>query len=395
MPEPNTLPRPVLDPGGEDRTQTVPVTTSPRDTIAPPFRPRARLLCVVGDALGTAHELGAITVIGRGHDADLRLDRPDVSRRHARIVRERNDHVVEDLGSRNGTLVNGVPVQRQALRSGDRLQIGPSAVFVYGHHDELEERALRLQRLDALAQLAGGLVHDVRNMLGIIRTNADLLRELLAEPALDRTLAEECLADLCAASDAGAALTRRVLYFARRTEATRWAPIPVGELIASVVGLVRASLSGAARIELVVEAEACEAVHGDRDELTHALVNICLNARDAMPDGGRLTIGARPRVLARAEALALHLPCEGRYLELSVDDTGCGMDAATVGRVFEPFFTTKPGGHGLGLSTTFGVVRHHGGNVFVTSAPGRGTTFRLLLPAIEPGARLEVSRPAS
>ena len=124
-------------------------------------------------------------------------------------------------------------------------------------------------------------------------------------------------------------------------------------------------------------------VTGRRGELHHVLLNLCLNARDAMPGGGRLALHAERVELSRPAAMHLHLPAPGAYVELTVRDTGTGMDEVTLARVFEPFFTTKrPGeGTGLGLATVYGVVRSHGGNVLVDSTPGDGTTFRLLLPA--------------
>jgi signal transduction histidine kinase len=138
-----------------------------------------------------------------------------------------------------------------------------------------------------------------------------------------------------------------------------------------------------AKISIVVTVPPELRVRGAHDELQQVLLNLYLNARDAMPNGGRFAIDGRAVQLDAGSALALQLPGAGAYIELVISDTGAGMDEATLARVFEPFFTTKPigKGTGLGLAMVHGIVRRHGGAIGVTSQPGRGTAFTIHLPS--------------
>ncbi len=356
-----------------------------RDTTPPPIVPRGRLVCVVGEQVGHVHHLrDEPVVIGRAGDCDIRITSgTDVSRYHARIVWAIDHYEIEDMGSRNGISVNGLPIRRRGLSVGDRIQIAASVLFVFAAHDELEQRALRLQRLEALGQVTSGVVHDFRNVLTVIQANAQLLSALLDQLGVQHPEAAQSIADIVESADRGTHLVQRLLYFARRNDSAGWAKVDLGALIGEASGLVARTLKGLSPIKVEVDVAALGSIRGNAEELHQVMLNLCLNARDAMPMGGRLIIRGRRRTIDRAEGLHEHVSFSGPCCEITITDTGTGMDDATMARVFEPFFTTKPPGlgTGLGLSSAFGVVRNHGGNIVVESRLGHGSSFRILLPA--------------
>ncbi len=372
-----------------NRTTQVFSVLEPRGgaTIAPPIKAAGRLVCVVGYQAGQVYVLGhQPSIIGRAVEADICLESADVSRRHARIEWHRDRFVLRDLGSRNGISVNGVPVQSHELQVGDRIQIGTSSMLIYAHHDELEQRAMRLQKLESLAQLAGGMVHDFRNTLAIISGSADFAAEMLAKRSGEDPDLLQSLQDIRGACSATAELTQRLLYFSRRDPAAESSQFRLLALVEEVLGLVRRTFASTRQIKIAVEIDPRLEVCGQRGDLHHAVLNLCFNARDAMPDGGTVTIRGEPRQFDQADALSRHLPSAGRYVEISVSDTGVGIDERSSGRIFEPFFTTKAAGEGtgLGLSTVYRIATNHGGNVVVESKVGQGTTFRIFLPDAAP-----------
>jgi signal transduction histidine kinase len=282
---------------------------------------------------------------------------------------------IEDLGSANGTLVNGVTIAAKTeLHFGDRVQAG-STILVFTRHDELEARMRQMQRLEAMAALAGGLAHDFNNMLTIILGGLDELDYRFAKESDDRV--RETFEGMRSAVTAGAVLARRLLNLGR-TE-----PVALDRLDLAVViekTLAMAHQLVGSRIRLSAKVRPDVIVRGCQDELQQVLLNLVMNARDAMPDGGRLTIAVQLVHFDHSNALIRHLPNEGNYVELAITDTGIGMDEATLARAFEPFFTTKGQGTGLGLATIHAIVRRHGGTVLAESIPNQGTTFRVLLP---------------
>ncbi len=365
-------------------TEVMGVVERGRDTGAPPFTRSPKLVCVVGDDAGQVFPLTqGRTLIGRSRDADLCLTGDEISREHAEIVRSRDDYVLRDLQSRNGTAINGVVVQEQLLRPGDRIDLGGGTILVFAIHDELVQQALRLQKLEHLAGVTGGIVHDFKNTLGVIQSNAELL--LAAVPASGE--ARAMVEDIMTAARSGLDSARRLLYFAGREGGAARTEVPVAELVEGVLVLVR-RIFKSNQIEIRVKIDPTCGVRGDRDELHHAVLNLVVNARDAMPEGGTLTVSAVGHSFTRAEATLHHLPCAGEYVELVVADTGLGMDESTQGHAFEPFFTTKAAGSGtgMGLPTVYGIVRNHGGNVLLDSRLGQGTRMRLFLPRAAIGA---------
>jgi two-component system, cell cycle sensor histidine kinase and response regulator CckA len=252
----------------------------------------------------------------------------------------------------------------------------------------LEEQLLQSQKMEAVGLLAGGVAHDFNNLLQVINGYTDLVTEALGpdHPAHD---------NLCEIQKAGAraaTLVTQLLAFSRR-QVMRPASLDVNEVVASLIKMMSRIIGEHIRLEFVPAANVSR-VHADRGMLDQVLLNLCVNGRDAMPNGGTLTIETR-EVLVDGEYCRSHSwATPGRYVLLSVTDTGCGMDPDTLGRVFEPFFTTKePGkGTGLGLATVYGIVKQHGGMVQAYSEPDKGTLFKVYLPAGEALAR-EVGAP--
>ena len=336
-----------------------------------------QLICVTGDDLGSTFRVGSTpSVLGRG-EVDFQLRSGDISRRHARIAMLAQGCVLEDLGSVNGTYVNGVRVEApMSLKLGDRVQIGNS-ILIYSHFDELEARMQQMQRIEAMATLAGGLAHDFRNALSVLVGGLDAFDEFLP---VDSPELREVTTDMKRAVDAATALTNRLLNLGRRESDVAYKSVVLAEVVAETLAMVRHVLGTRIQVTACVPMEV--RVQGAPEELHQVIMNLLVNAKDAMPEGGTITLTGEIIPFQRAEALAHHLPSKGNYVALSVHDTGGGMSDSTRARIFEPFFTTKPLGlgTGLGLSVVHAIVKRHGGMIFVDSILDHGTTFRLYLP---------------
>jgi len=248
-------------------------------------------------------------------------------------------------------------------------------------HDVSEQRRLetelrQAQKMEAIGQLAGGIAHDFNNLLTAIGGNAQLLRDELAGSDELVRLADEVVT----AADQAARLVRQILAFSRR-QVLQPVPLDLSEIVAGSEPILR-RLIGEDIEFTVLRTPALGAIEADPNQLEQVLLNLAVNARDAMPHGGRLVIETCD-VELDAEYAASHPDVvAGPHSQLTVSDTGEGMDAATQARIFEPFFTTKGQGEGtgLGLSMVYGVVRQMGGHIWVYSEPGQGTTFRLYFP---------------
>lgn len=236
------------------------------------------------------------------------------------------------------------------------------------------------QKMEAIGQLTGGLAHDFNNMLTVVSGNLTELRESRRG---DPIIAEYVEPALQAASR-GAALIRRLLAFARQQPLSP-RPVEVNELVLGLTSLLRRSLPENITIH-TCHGEPAPLALVDPHQLESALLNLALNARDAMPNGGELRIDAGIEALTGTAAGDLELP-PGDYVQISVSDNGEGMDGSTLARVFEPFFTTKKasGGTGLGMAMVYGFVKQSGGGVRIRSRQAVGTTVALLLPCAEPG----------
>jgi signal transduction histidine kinase len=337
---------------------------------------RPSLVCVSGADLGRSFRVGLDTVvIGRG-SVDIALGESDVSRRHACFGFGDRGFEITDLGSVNGTSVNGRRIEGTVpVRVGDRIQIGRT-VLVFAQHDELEERVARAQRLEAMATLAGGIAHDFNNALSVVLCNLEVIAHAIAPHEVD---ALSCVDEVRVATTAAAGLARRLLRLGR-AEPMSFEAVPLEQLVSQTAMMARRRTKATIVLALAVPGEL--RVLGSYDELHQVVLNLCNNACDAMPDGGRLAITARAIELDGDGALARQLPAPGAYVEIEVTDGGHGMTEETMARAFEPFFTTKPRdrGTGLGLAMIHSTVRRHGGAIEVESTVGVGTTFRIALP---------------
>jgi two-component system cell cycle sensor histidine kinase/response regulator CckA len=253
----------------------------------------------------------------------------------------------------------------------------------------LEAQLRQAQKLEAVGQLAGGVAHDFNNLLTAVLGYAGLAAEQLADRPQVRLLVDE----ITKAGERGATLTRQLLVFSRQ--------VPLQPRIVDLNAVVRGvetmlrRLIGA-NIDLAMRLRAAAGrVLADPGQLEQVIVNLAVNARDAMPEGGHLVIETADTELGALDAGAHAGGLPGPYVLLAVSDTGCGMDAATRARIFEPFFSTKAQGQGtgLGLATVFGIVQQGGGRIEVDSEPGSGSRFKIYLPRA--AGAVEVPEPAS
>ncbi|MEW6509608.1 MAG: PAS domain S-box protein [Bacteroidota bacterium] len=235
----------------------------------------------------------------------------------------------------------------------------------------LQQQLLQAQKLESLGTLAGGIAHDFNNLLGIILGHASLLPEVASdEPRLKRSIAA-----IHKAADRGASLVRQILTFARKAD-VKFEPVSLNDVVAELGRMLEETFPRTIAIALDLDST-LPLIDADRTQVHQTLLNLCVNARDAMPEGGMISISTRLAPPAPPAELQ-----EPRYVCLTVADSGAGMDEETKRRIFEPFFTTKElgKGTGLGLSVVYGIVEAHGGYITVDSSPGKGTRFQLYFP---------------
>ena len=239
-----------------------------------------------------------------------------------------------------------------------------------------EEQMRRSQRMEAIGQLTGGVAHDFNNLLQVIRGNLEMV-----EPALvGNEKARQRLRNALHGADRAAQLTRQMLAFARR-QPLEPKVVNLGRLVGDLAEMMRRTLGEGVEVETVIGGGLWNTL-ADPAQVESALLNLAINARDAMPEGGRLTIELSNASLDEAYASRDQEIAPGQYVLLAVSDTGQGMSKATIARVFEPFFTTKVDGKGtgLGLSMVYGFVKQSNGHVQIYSEPGEGTTVKIYLP---------------
>ncbi len=338
-----------------------------------------RVTVVEGPAVGQEFKIDGAATIGRSPDATVMIDDPGVSRLHARIQRSDNGSFeVEDLGSKNGTFLNGARAERGTAALGDKIRIGPRVVLTLTSFDLVEEQLVQRQRLETVGRLGAGIAHDLNNVLAALHAGTAFLQQLGPTIELGDPRVKECLRDLTLATHQGAELTRGILRIVRGKRAAR-EPVDLGQLVVEVGRILRHTIDHSIQVETVVVPDVV--VHGNHSELQQVLLNLCLNARDAMPQGGTLRISAQ----LGSPVPELSLGTNRRAAVLEVSDTGTGIDADTRNRIFEPYFTTKRegAGFGIGLSTVRDLVKLHGGRITLDTAPDRGSTFRVYFPAVD------------
>lgn len=251
-----------------------------------------------------------------------------------------------------------------------------------------EAQLLRAQRMESIGTLAGGIAHDLNNVLTPILMSIELLR--LDLPAAERS---ETLASIEGSAQKGAAMVRQLLSFARGVEGRREV-VRVERILSDIERIVRDTFMKTIRVQCTVE-EGVPPVLGDPTQLHQVLLNLCVNARDAMPSGGSIALSASRRVVGAAQVFGHDGVAPGTFVALEVRDTGEGIPGDVLDRIFEPFFTTKDVGlgTGLGLSTSMAIVRSFGGFIEVRSVVGEGSTFVVYMPVADENAIAEA--PAS
>jgi PAS domain S-box-containing protein len=298
-------------------------------------------------------------------------------------------HVFEWLLARKDGVNFWGDVTLRGTEIGDKKRI-LSVIRDVDARKKLEERLRQSEKLEAVGQLAGGIAHDFNNQLAGIVGYADLIRADVEEGSELAKSIDRILVAARRATD----LTRQLLAFARRGKYES-AAVDVHELVEEVLSLLRHSADKRISFEQTLAARPSLTL-GDASQIQSAILNLAINARDAMPNGGTLTIATSVRDVSGDEEGATREDVPpGRYVQLEVADTGTGMDDDTRQRIFEPFFTTKPKGKGtgMGLAAVYGTIRSHGGTIGVSSVPGSGSNFYVLLPLYE-GPVLPDEQPA-
>ena len=253
----------------------------------------------------------------------------------------------------------------------------------------LEEQLRQAQKMEAIGRLAGGIAHDFNNILTAITGYADLALERLGanpdDDADSRAALRQDVTEIKEAAARASSVTRQLLSFSRK-HLTQTETFDLRDVVAGMGGMLRRVLGESVQLVVTRGPAACR-VSADRGQVEQVILNLAVNARDAMPEGGRLTLATCDVASGHCGALAQGGP-EGDHVLLAVSDTGRGIDPAVLPRIFEPFFTTKgpDRGTGLGLSIVYGIVKQSGGEVLVDSESGQGTRFRIFLPRVTAAA---------
>lgn len=234
------------------------------------------------------------------------------------------------------------------------------------------------QKMDAIGQLAGGFAHDFNNLLGGIIGYAELITMTAGSNSPVKEYADVIMTTATQAAE----MARRLLDFSRKSSAKR-TPVDIRDILKKTLSLLERTIDK--KISLECDCAVTGVTLGDEVQLQNAFLNVCINARDAMPDGGKIKISLRDRSLKESEVFGAFRLEAGEYFEIRISDTGCGMSKETIEHIFEPFFTTKDVGKGtgLGLTAVYGSIRDHNGSVTVESRPGEGTVFIFLLPKVQ------------
>lgn len=336
-------------------------------------------------------QLGQDVVQGDDPDVQIEISASVLTdgrtRRYDAVRRHRDGHALEveisiaPLQGPEGKPVGAVVTVRDVT---EFRQAALKIEEAKARHASLERELDQTRRLESVGQLAGGIAHDFNNLLGVILNLAMFVAAELPEGSQHRADADE----IAVAAQRAAELTRQLLIFSRRDVAEPEV-FDVGDVVRGLESFLRRALGEQVALEVSGSDEHWR-VRMDRGRMEQVLVNLAVNARDAMPNGGRLVIETKNTVVDEAFAETRVGLAPGRYVTLTVSDTGVGMDADVIERAFEPFYTTKPVGKGtgLGLATVYGIVAGAGGRVALYSEPGVGTSVRVHLPisTSEPGA---------
>jgi len=326
--------------------------------------------------------------LGRPREEILRRSDLELFSQEMAAKAEEKDRTVLETGKsfRSSEVTPGAPgktltleTTRHPIRDADGRPIGIAGIArdVTGQR-ELESQLLQSQKMEAVGRLAGGIAHDFNNILTAMTGYCEMLLGEVGRAEPGKTYAEEIRKGIERASG----LTRQLLAFSRR-QVLEPRVLDLDEVVANVGRMLHRLIGEDIELRLV-KSEALWPVRADPGQLEQVIVNLAVNARDAMAGGGKLTIETRNVSLDESHRQKEFWVEPGDYVQLSAADTGAGMTAETRARLFEPFFTTKaPGkGTGLGLSTVYGIVKQSGGYIWVYSEPGQGTVFKIFLPRV-------------
>ncbi len=324
-------------------------------------------------------------MLGWSEEEVIGVQLPTVSEDQREEFRQLQERVIK------GELLVGVELRRQK-RDGTPVELAVYAAPLYGtdgavagimgilvdvtERKELEARLIQSQKMESVGQLAGGIAHDFNNLLTVILGNCEIVLTGLPSDSAQRSDVE----DIRNAADHAAALTRQLLAFSRR-QILQPRVLTLNTVVTETLDMLGRLIGE--NIELITDLDPeLATTRADPVEIGQVLINLAVNARDAMPEGGQLTIRTESTTLDRQVRTNGDSIPPGGYVLLTMSDTGLGMDQSTISRIFEPFFTTKQKakGTGLGLSTVYGIVKQSGGYIAVESEPGKGTTFRVYLP---------------
>jgi two-component system cell cycle sensor histidine kinase/response regulator CckA len=359
-----------------ERARLIRAVEQSADAIA--ITDRDGTVLYVNPALERASRMHRDQLIGKNHRALLGEALPESSYAEILATVTRDGHWAGEL---ERTRPDGSPYRAHVTVTAVNDESAELANYVVvlrdkTHEHELEEQLRQAQKMEAIGRLAGGVAHDFNNLLTAISGFAELA-EAEAEPGSELA---GYLAEILQSAERAGALTRQLLAFGRRAVLQPQA-LDVNEVVAQVAPMLERIIGEDIALEIRL-GEKVGRVMADRGQIEQVIVNLAANARDAMPEGGRLSIATETVTLDEAYAAEHRDVQPGEYARLTFADTGSGMDAATMEHIFEPFFTTKMAGSGtgLGLSTVFGIVRQSGGAIDARSSPGQGSTFTVDLP---------------
>jgi two-component system cell cycle sensor histidine kinase/response regulator CckA len=337
-----------------------------------------RIIRSVNRAYAEMFEYNAEELIGR----DILDLTPPEERDYVRSKIEEDQLVYETVGvKKDGTQINIEVSANSCMYDGAPARL--AAVRDITERKLLEEQLRQSQKMEAIGQLAGGIAHDFNNLLTSIIGYSELtMKRLQPEDSLRHNIEE-----IRKAGDRAASLTRQLLAFSRK-QVLQPKVLDLNAIVTDLEKMLRRLIGEDIDLRTVLQPELAS-IKADPGQIEQVLMNLAVNARDAMPQGGKLTIETKTVYLDEEYAKHHIAVIPGHYVMLAVSDNGIGIDEQTQARIFEPFFTTKEVGKGtgLGLSTVYGIVKQSGGNIWVYSEIGRGTTFRVHLPCVDEGAQ--------